>query len=78
MDLHYFDKAQIRTMVREVREQWGQMWDLCGPKVREAFIEQHTVKVVLTLLGQTVDKAVLCEVRNAMMVEAGLADPDEY
>jgi len=77
MTQRHFDHAQIRLFVREVREKWGQMWDLCGPEVRKAFIDQHAVKLVLTLGGQSVDKAVLREVRTAMMIEAGLAEIQE-
>jgi len=75
LTLKHFDQAQIRTFVREVREKWGQMWDLCGPEVRKAFIDQYVVTLVLTLGGHNVDKAVLREARNAMMLEAGLVEP---
>lgn len=76
--LRYFNEAQIREMVRDVHKKWGEMWNLCGPKVRTAFIEQHVVEVLLaSLTSPTIDKAAVQELRFAMLVEAGLADSND-
>lgn len=76
MDLKYFDAEQIRANVARVRKKWGSMWDLCGPEVRRAFIEQHVLIVAFSLMGSSVDKAVLSECLTAMLLEAGITSED--
>jgi hypothetical protein len=74
LKLQFFEADQIYRFVKEVRQEWGQMWDLCGPKVRIALIDQHCLKIAFTLMGQQVDKAVVREMRSAMLMLASLSD----
>ena len=79
MKLEYFTRAQITKAVAEVREKWGSMWHLVGPEVRDAFVEQHVLHVMLTvsLTQKSLDKAVLQELLQAMRVEAGVIGEDD-
>jgi len=73
MTLTHWTDGQIRDFVREVRKEWGALWDNVGPAVRLALIEQKVFKIYL-IQAAKIEKAAVIELRAAMMAAVGIED----
>lgn len=91
MKLQYWDRQQIRTFVREVRQDIGpEGWALLVDRIRKALIEQKVLGITLTQLHSAANvqvpgaapsavdmKLAIIELRNEMLKEAGLFSDED-
>lgn len=67
-----WDKRQVKDFVKRVRDRVGDGWEFFVPSVREAFIGNEALSIVISQHAETVTVAAIEKLRKDMMEEAGV------
>jgi len=69
-----FDKSQIRSFVKQAKEEAGAGWSMLGPRIQKALISERALYVIAGQAAASVPVDTICALQQAMLAEAGLAD----
>lgn len=67
-----WDKNQIKSFVKQVRNRLGLAWDFMVPEVREAMIKAQALSIIRAQAAESVAIEKIDFLVNAMLNEAGL------
>ncbi len=70
----YFDKAQIRSFVKEVKAEVGGGWSMLGERLQRALIVERAHYVLAGQSTSIIPTDMLQWLSYAMLVEAGLRE----
>lgn len=69
-----WDKAQVKSFVKQTREEVGDGWNWMVPRIRESMIADRAFAVVRGQVMETVRVEDICKLYRDMMKEAGLGE----
>lgn len=67
-----FDKAQIKTFVKQVKSEVGAGWPMLGPRIQTALVAERALRIVQSQVSESIKIETVDQLVNDMMAEAGL------
>lgn len=67
-----FDKGQVKSFVKQAKQEAGTGWAMLGPRIQRALITERALYVLALQAAETIPTDAVSELNNAMLKEAGL------